>query len=174
MSDRRAGQRGALCGNTSPASTDFRKLKLLVPAFCFWAFPFFNLGYNILDDLNPQGFLGQPVESRAGYSIKAVEQEFFPCLFVTPQLLLLQIKGWLLSWHQLALVSMKCHLIISAEDLGHNAQFFPCLEQRAAWPRKNKILVVAGVMGLGLGRDHICWRHSCGAVILHITTLQRD
>lgn len=26
-------------------------------------FPFSNLGYNILDDLNPQGFLDQPVAS---------------------------------------------------------------------------------------------------------------
>lgn len=53
----RAGQREALCGNTSPASADLRKTKLPAPAFCFGVFPFFNLGYNILDDLNPQGFL---------------------------------------------------------------------------------------------------------------------
>lgn len=74
--------KGALCGNTSPASTDFRKLKILDPAFCFWVFPFFNLGCNILDDLNPQGFLGQSVESWAGYSIKAGNRSFSPaCLF---------------------------------------------------------------------------------------------
>lgn len=93
-----------------------------------------------------------------------------PCLFAAPQLLLLQIKGWLLNWYQLALVSMKCHLIRSAED---NAYFFYCLEQRAAWPCKNNILLVAGAVGLGLWRDHIYWRHSSGVVILHVAALQR-
>lgn len=75
----RAGQRGALCGNASPASTDFRKPKLPAPAFCFECSVFFNLGYNILDDLNPQGFLDQPVESTELVALlRQWHRRFFP------------------------------------------------------------------------------------------------
>lgn len=40
----------------------FQKAKASSFSLLLWVFPFFNLGYNILDDPKPQRLLGKPVE----------------------------------------------------------------------------------------------------------------
>lgn len=59
-----AGQRVAHPGNTSPASTDFRKPKLSASAFCFECSHSLIWGTIILDDPKTQGLLDKLVESR--------------------------------------------------------------------------------------------------------------